>query len=284
MNVTKTLNGDQSGLVIQNLNVTYRSGARTVHAVRGVDLEVSSRGMTALVGESGSGKSTLVMAILGLLPNGTDISGDIRIGKDSILGLDDDALRAYRWKRVALVPQGAMNAFTPVLTVGRHIRETLEFHMKLSRRDAEHRTRELLEKAGLSADLANRYPHELSGGQKQRAAVALAIACEPDILLADEPTTALDVVVQREVMDAIADLASERPNGASRSMGILLVTHDLPLALSRAGYINVMYRGEIVERGTPESLLDSPRHAHTKALLEGSLVSRSAFSHQEERA
>ena len=122
-------------LCIRNLNVTYRSGERVVRAVRGVDIDVPGRGMTALVGESGSGKSTLVMAILGLLPRGTEISGDILLGGESLAGLDDDAFRAYRWKRIALVPQGAMNAFTPVLTVGHHIRETLEFHLRMTREE-----------------------------------------------------------------------------------------------------------------------------------------------------
>ena len=259
-------------LFIRNLDVTYRSGERVVRAVRGVDIDVPGRGMTALVGESGSGKSTLVKAILGLLPRGTEISGDILLGGESLAGLDDDAFRAYRWKRIALVPQGAMNAFTPVLTIGHHIRETLEFHLRMTRRDAARRTGELLEEAGLSADLAGRYPHELSGGQKQRAAIALALACDPDILLADEPTTALDVVVQQEIMDAIAALASgQSPHGA-RPMGVLLVTHDLPLALSRADRVNVMYRGQIVERGAPQEILQHPKHGHTRALLDGSLA------------
>ena len=259
-------------LFIRNLNITYRSGERVVRAVRGVDLDVPGRGMTALVGESGSGKSTLVMAVLGLLPRGTTLSGDILLGGESLAGLDDDAFRAYRWKRIALVPQGAMNAFTPVLTIGHHIRETLEFHLRMTRRDAMRRTGELLEEAGLSGDLAGRYPHELSGGQKQRAAIALALACDPDILLADEPTTALDVVVQQEIMDAIAALASEQSPHGARPMGVLLVTHDLPLALSRADRVNVMYRGQIVERGAPQDILKNPKHGHTRALLDGSLA------------
>ena len=259
-------------LRIRNLDVAYHSGERAVHAVRGVDLDVPGRGITALVGESGSGKSTLVMAILGLLPRGTEISGDILLGGESLAGLDDDAFRAYRWKRIALVPQGAMNAFTPVLTIGHHIRETLEFHLRMTRRNAARRTGELLEEAGLSADLAGRYPHELSGGQKQRAAIALALACDPDILLADEPTTALDVVVQQDIMNAIADLAAGRSPHGARPMGVLLVTHDLPLALSRADRVNVMYRGQIVERGAPQDILKDPKHGHTRALLDGSLA------------
>jgi ABC-type glutathione transport system ATPase component len=176
--------------------------------------------------------------------------------------MEEEAVNALRWSRVALVPQGAMNSFTPHLSVERHITEVLGYHMKTPKQEARRRAAELFRTVGLESSFLSRYPHELSGGQKQRAALATALACEPDFLLADEPTTALDVVTQKEVLDMTVSLVRER------GMGLLLVTHDLPLAAAVCDTLAVMKEGSIVEIGPSRKLIDSPQNPYTRQLIQ----------------
>lgn len=251
-------------LEIRNLNVTYAGNRTRIDAVRGVSLHVGRESFTALVGESGSGKSTVISAILGLLPKSAAVTGEIIFDGRDLLRLNDEEMRATRWRKISLVPQGAQNSFTPVLTIGRHISEVLLVHMKMSGPAAERKTDQLLEQVGLEPGIKNRYPHELSGGQKQRASIAAALACSPRLLLADEPTTALDVITQAGILDLLASL---RGGG----LGVLLVSHDLPMAASLCSGLMVMYRGEIVEKGTPEDVIANPKHAHTRALVDSAL-------------
>ena len=250
-------------LDVKGLSVRYPRSSSD--AVRNVSFSLERGSFTGLVGESGSGKSTMISAALGLLPRGTSVSGAILFEDRSLLGMDEDALREIRWRDISLVPQGAMNSFTPVITIGRHIEEVLEVHSGMTGHEAGGRTAALLEECGLDAIIARKYPHELSGGQKQRAAIALALACSPKLLLADEPTTALDVVTQMGILKL---LAHERE---ARGLTVLLVTHDLPMAASVCGRLLVMKDGELVESGTPRQIAIEPRHEHTKALVRAML-------------
>ncbi|MDY3868283.1 MAG: ABC transporter ATP-binding protein [Pyramidobacter sp.] len=239
-------------------------------ALNGVSLSVPRGALSGLVGESGSGKSTLVTAALGLLPAGSRACGEIVFEGRNILALSEEELRRLRWKKIALVPQGAQNSFTPVLTIGAHFMEVLKLHCGLTGREAERAAAALLEETGLDASAARRYPHELSGGQKQRAAIALALACSPSLLLADEPTTALDVITQAGILKLLRRLQQER------GLTVLLVTHDLPMAASVCSELFVMYRGQCVEHGSPAAILSRPVHAHTQALVKSALRSADA--------
>ncbi len=244
---------------IKNLTVKYKNSE--TDAVRGVSFTLEKGSFSALVGESGSGKSTIISAALGLLPQGTFVSGEILYRGVNILGAQESELRKYRWKELALVPQGALNSFTPVLTIGRHIEEVLAAHLKISGKEASEKITELLEETGLPKETAKKYPHELSGGQKQRAAIALALACSPSMLFADEPTTALDVVTQAGILKLLMRLCAEK------SLTILLVTHDLPMAASICGKLLVMKDGALIETGTPRQIIENPQAEHTKALV-----------------
>ena len=258
---------------LHDVSVTYPGRGEPVRAVKNCSFQVARGDIVGLVGESGSGKSSVLMSIPHLLPNGTLVSGRILCDGQDISSLDESAMNMWRWRRIALVPQGAMNSFTPHLTIERHITEVLECHMKTPRKEGARRAAILAETVGLDTSVLSRYPHELSGGQKQRASLAVAIACDPDFLLADEPTTALDVVTQREVLDTITSLVRER------GMGLLLVTHDLPIAAGVCDHLLVMKDGDIVERGRPKYLLKNPEHPYTKLLI-GSireLEDRNAF-------
>lgn len=249
---------------IRDLSVTYHRDGNPVPAVKHCSLDIPPGKVTAIVGESGSGKSTLLMALMRLLPRGTTVTGSISLDGTEILDLAPEPLRKFRWEQMALVLQGAMHSFTPVLSIGRQIAEVLEVHRSTPRSKALERAGALLNETGLPGEFRNRYPHEISGGQKQRAAIAMALACEPAFLLADEPTTALDVITQAEIVQVLAELVR------ARGLGLVMVTHDLALASGLAHHLVVMYEGEIVEEGTPETLLAEPQHPHTKALV-GSL-------------
>ncbi|MDR0649700.1 MAG: ABC transporter ATP-binding protein [Synergistaceae bacterium] len=251
----------RSEIRAEGLSVTYTGGGKVTRAVKNCSFCVLKGRVAGLVGESGSGKSSALMAIPGLLPAGTLVSGSVYCGGADLAALSEDELAAWRWRRVAIVPQGAMNSFTPHLTVERHITEVLTCHLKIPRREGGARAAELLRVAGLDAAMLSRYPHELSGGQKQRAALALALACEPDFLLADEPTTALDVITQKEVLDTIVNIVRQR------GMGLLLVTHDLSLAAGICDALIVMKDGEIAESGPARQVAENPSHPYTRLLI-----------------
>ncbi|MDR1580367.1 MAG: ABC transporter ATP-binding protein [Synergistaceae bacterium] len=254
-------NAPPVSLDIRDWSVTYAGGGRQVHAVKNCSLSVARGKIVGLVGESGSGKSTLLMSVPKLLPAGAVTSGRIFCAGQEISCLGEEEINRWRWRRVALIPQGAMNSFTPHLTIERHIYEVLECHLGIPRQDRAEKAAELAAMAELERDALYRYPHELSGGQKQRAALALALACAPDFLLADEPTTALDVITQKDVLETIASLVRER------GMGLLLVTHDLPLAAAASDSLVVMKDGEFVEQGPSREVSHSPRHPYTRKLV-----------------
>lgn len=249
-------------LEIKDLNVTYNSKSNSPNAaVRGVSFALEENSFSGLIGESGSGKSTVIMTLLGLLPRDSAASGEILYNGRGILDIPEDEMASLRQREIALIPQGALNSFTPVMTIGRHLREVLELHLGLKGEAAERRIIELLAEVELPPEIAARYPHELSGGQKQRAAIAIALSCEPKLVLADEPTTALDVITQAAILRLLERLRREK------NLTILLVTHDLPLAASVCGELFVMKDGKLIESGTPRQLIDSPREAHTMALI-----------------
>ena len=246
---------------IHDLNVTYRSNSRQVHAVRDANLTIEKGRITALVGESGSGKSTLLMAVTKLLPPGVSLKGSILFENRDLLSMTEGEIGSYRWKKIALILQGSMNSLTPVISIGSQIEEVLSFHLSLNGSLLKKRTHELLSEAGLDPSFSMRFPHELSGGQKQRAAIAMALACDPPFLLADEPTTALDVITQSEIIGMLERVVR------ARNMGMLMVTHDIALASSLGDEIVVMKDGRIVERGDPSSILHFPEHHHTRELI-----------------
>jgi len=253
---------EKISIELRNLSVTYKRGGEEVHAVRNCSFSIGKGDVVGLVGESGSGKTSALMAIPSLLPPGTLVFGQIFCEGKELTTLKEEELNLWRWRRVALVPQGAMNSFTPHLSIERHITEVLERHMSMRRREGREYAAELLQTVGLEASFLARYPHELSGGQKQRAALAAALACKPDFLLADEPTTALDVITQKEVLDMIVSLAR------SRGMGLLLVTHDLPLAARICDILIVMKDGEILEIGPSRDVIDTPKSPYTRQLIQ----------------
>jgi oligopeptide/dipeptide ABC transporter ATP-binding protein len=249
-------------LEIRNLHVWFdlARGSR-LHAVRGVDLVVERGTRVGLVGESGCGKSTIMLALLGLLPPSATVAGEVWLDGEEVLAAGEKAIRPHRWRDIAIVFQGAMNALNPVRTIGAQIAEPLELHGIASGREARRRAAELLETVGISAHRANRYPHEFSGGMRQRVGIAMALACEPKILIADEPTTALDVMVQAQILELLQDL-SER-----LGLALVVVTHDLPIVAQVCHRAAVMYAGKIVESGSTDELFHDPRHPYTRLLF-----------------
>ncbi|HET8604989.1 MAG TPA: ABC transporter ATP-binding protein [Marmoricola sp.] len=251
-----------SVLEVRGLNVWFDlpEGGR-LHAVQGLDLAVDRGQRLGLVGESGCGKTTAMMALMGLLPSNATISGEVLLDGIDILAEGERSIRPHRWRDMAIVFQGAMNAFNPVQQVGRQIQEPMELHGIASGAAARQRVQELLEMVGIAPSVAQRYPHELSGGMRQRAALAMALACDPKVLFADEPTTALDVMVQAQILQRLVELADEL------GLALVLVTHDLPVVAQVCDLATVMYAGRMAEHGTVDALFHEPRHPYTKLLF-----------------
>ncbi|GAB3484499.1 nickel ABC transporter ATP-binding protein NikE [Amycolatopsis cihanbeyliensis] len=251
-------------LQLKELGVTYRAGGDEVPAVRGVDLTLEAGDTLGLAGESGSGKSTVAMSVLRLLPKSARVTGEILLEGEDVRTMRWGRLRAVRWSSAAVVFQGAMHALNPVRKVGVQIAEPLRLHAPDGKVPPEEtlraRVAELLEQVDLPTSRANAYPHELSGGQKQRVMIAMALACRPRLILADEPTTALDVIVQAQVLRLLGGLVTEH------GIGLLMISHDLSVLAATCARTAVMYRGELVELGPSGQLMNSPGHAHTKAL------------------
>jgi oligopeptide/dipeptide ABC transporter ATP-binding protein len=249
-------------LEVRDLHVWFDlPGGEKLHAVQGVSLDLDGGGRTGLVGESGCGKTTIVLSLLGLLPPSATVAGDIRFEGESILVDGEDVMQLHRWTDISMVFQGAMNALNPVKTVEAQIVEPMEFHGTAEGAEARRRAGELLELVGIPADAGSRYPHEFSGGMRQRAALAMALACEPKVLLADEPTTALDVMVQAQILELLVALAKDL------GLALVLVTHDLPVVAQVCDRAAVMYAGEIVEAGPMDALFHAPRHPYTRLLF-----------------
>lgn len=249
-------------LEVRNLNVWFDlAGGNTLHAVRGVSFSVGEGERLGLVGESGCGKSTTALALLGLVASNASVSGEVLINGRDILAGGERTMRPSRWKDIAMVFQGSMNALNPVKTVGAQIIEPMELHGTAHGGGARARAGELLEMVGIPASSMVRFPHELSGGMRQRACLAMALACEPSVLLADEPTTALDVIVQAQVLQLLVDLSLEH------HVAMVLITHDLPVVAQVCERAAVMYAGEIVEMASVNALSATPRHPYTRMLF-----------------
>ncbi|BBY34815.1 peptide ABC transporter ATP-binding protein [Mycolicibacter minnesotensis] len=251
-------------LEVSDLAVTFGSGAGAVHAVRGVSYHVDAGEVVAMVGESGSGKSAAAMAVMGLLPEHAQVSGSVRLNGTQLIGLGDAAMSKFRGASIGMVFQDPMSALTPVYTVGDQIAEAIEVHQpRVSRAAARRRAVELLELVGINRpeQRARAFPHELSGGERQRVVIAIAIACDPDLLICDEPTTALDVTVQAQILDVLK--TARDVTGA----GVLIITHDLGVVAEFADRALVMYAGRVVEAAPVEVLYRDRRMPYTVGLL-----------------
>jgi oligopeptide/dipeptide ABC transporter ATP-binding protein len=249
-------------LGLDELHVWFDLGeGRELHAVQGVSLELEPGQRLGLVGESGCGKTTTVLGLLGLLPPSASVAGRVLLNGEDILAGGEDSIRPHRWTDLAIVFQGAMNALNPVQTVESQIVEALQLHGTATGKAARARVGELLEAVGIPRDRGTRFPHEFSGGMRQRAAIAMALACNPSVLVADEPTTALDVMVQAQILELLDALCRDF------GLALLLVTHDLPVVAQLCDRAAVMYAGEIVEQGPVDALFHDPRHPYTRLLF-----------------
>jgi peptide/nickel transport system ATP-binding protein len=254
---------------VRGLCVDYGAGPGTVHAVRDADLTLNAGEVMGLAGESGSGKSTLAYAITrllrapGMITGGEVLLHDAVTGRTlDLLAADEGQLRELRWSRIAVVMQSAMNALNPVLTIGSQLTDVLRAHLPdLSREQRRERAGALLELVGIGADRLRSYPHQLSGGMRQRVMIAMALALEPAVVIMDEPTTALDVVTQREILQELTALQQRL------SFAVLFITHDLSLLVEIADTIAVMYAGRLVEQAPARALYRAPRHPYTLGLL-----------------
>jgi oligopeptide transport system ATP-binding protein len=251
-------------LAVRGLETAFVAEEGLVRAVRGISFELAEGETLGLVGESGCGKSVTALSIMGLLPsNGRVVGGAVEVEGEDLISASKRRLRQVRGRRVAMVFQDSMTSLNPLLTVGRQITESLEAHLGLSGQEAVRKAVSLLEEVGVPEPgrRLKQFPHQLSGGLRQRVAVAIALAPNPAVLIADEPTTALDVTIQAQLLDL---LKRER---AERRMAMLLITHDLGVVAGMADRLCVMYAGRIVEEGPTDSIFSSPRHPYTLGLL-----------------
>jgi peptide/nickel transport system ATP-binding protein len=248
-------------LQVRDLHVTYAAESPApIPAVRGVDLELDTGETLGIAGESGCGKSSMASALLRLLPKGAEVTGEVLLDGENVFEMKPGRLRAVRWTELAIVFQGALHSLNPVHRVGDQIAEAIRLHSTGEGGGVSKRVGELMELVGLPARRASAYPHQLSGGQRQRVLIALAIACEPRMLIADEPTTALDVMVQAQVLSLLADL--QRDLG----LAIIFITHDLSTLANICRRIAVMYAGRIVEEGPNDRVFADAAHPYTRAL------------------
>ncbi len=250
-------------LAVRGLEVEFRTSGGPVRAVNGISFDLAAGEMVGLVGESGSGKSVTSRAVMGLLPPRTStVRGSIRLGGDELVGLPERVYRRIRGERVAMVFQDPLTALNPLYRAGEQVAEALRFHFGLAQREALRRTRALFADVGLPDpdDVVGKYPHELSGGMRQRVLIAMALACEPELLIADEPTTALDVTIQAQILELLRDLVHDR------GMALLLITHDLGVVRELCERAIVLYAGRIAEQASVEALFGDPRHPYTAGL------------------
>ena len=252
-------------LSVEDLDVRFWTDRGTVHAVNGISFEIAAGETLGIVGESGCGKSVTALATLGLLPRaGRATGGTAHFDGSDLLTMSDRELRDVRGKEIAMIFQDPMTSLNPVLTIGRQIREALEAHFGMARKDADKRVAELLDQVGIpSAKTHLRdYPHQFSGGMRQRVMIAMALACEPKLLIADEPTTALDVTIQAQILDLLRELVVEHDTA------LIMITHDLGVVAGICERVNVMYAGTFVETGDAGQIFARPRHPYTLGLLQ----------------
>jgi oligopeptide/dipeptide ABC transporter ATP-binding protein len=252
-------------LSVQDLRVQFWTARGTVYAVNGISFDIAPGETLGIVGESGCGKSVTSLAVLGLLPRAGRVVGGSAVfeGRD-LVGLSDEELRRIRGKDIAMIFQDPMTSLNPVLTIGRQIVEALETHFDMDKDEARRRTVELLDRVGIPSarERLNNYPHQFSGGMRQRAMIAMALACEPKLLIADEPTTALDVTIQAQILELLRDLVAERDTA------LVMITHDLGVVAGMCERVNVMYAGLFMETGGAEQVFRRPRHPYTLGLLQ----------------
>ena len=252
-------------LAVEDLRVEFWTSRGNIYAVNGVSFDIAPGETLGIVGESGCGKSVTSLAMLGLLPR----AGKVRTGKAVYQGRDlvqlpDRELRRIRGKEIAMIFQDPMTSMNPVLTVGRQLREALETHFGMKKREAQERAIELLDRVGIPSARSRikDYPHQFSGGMRQRAMIAMALACQPKVLIADEPTTALDVTIQAQILNLVRELVAEQ------NAALILITHDLGVVAGMCERVNVMYAGMFMETGSAEQLFSRPRHPYTLGLLQ----------------
>ncbi|HXW44999.1 MAG TPA: ABC transporter ATP-binding protein [Streptosporangiaceae bacterium] len=251
-------------LEVADLRVTFRSRHGTVYAVQGVSFAVEAGRTLAVIGESGSGKTVSAQAIMGLLPRTAEVDGSIRFKGAQLIGRSANEMRDYRGRNVAMVFQNPERSLNPTMRVGTQIAEAIRCHLPMDRRQAHERAIELLKMVRIPAPERrfHEYPHQLSGGMRQRVVIAIALACGPDVLIADEATTALDVTTQAQIMDLLLDLQQQT------GTALLMISHDMGLAATYAEDVVVMYAGKIVERASAKDLFAAVRMPYTQALLE----------------
>jgi len=253
-------------LQFRDVSVDYASGEGLVPAVRSVTLDVEAGETLGIAGESGCGKTTLASTVLRLLPETAQVRGEIRLDGVDLLRMKWGTLRAVRWSQAAIVFQGALHALNPVQRIGDQIAEPIRLHQTVPNKQINSRVGELLTQVGLPTSRAKSYPHQLSGGQRQRVMIAMALACKPALIIADEPTTALDVMVQAQVLDLLTGLVRNASAGPDGGMGMILISHDLGVLGTTCDRIAVMYAGQIIESGPALEIFDNPKHPYTRAL------------------
>jgi oligopeptide transport system ATP-binding protein len=252
-------------LAVEDLRVQFTTRRGTVYAVNGISFEIAPGETLGIVGESGCGKSVTSLAVLGLIPgNGQITSGRALFGGRDLVRLGDRALRGVRGREIAMIFQDPMTSLNPVLTIGRQIREALQTHFGMSKKEADARAAELIDRVGIPSAEARLkdYPHQFSGGMRQRAMIAMALACRPKLLIADEPTTALDVTIQAQILTILRELVVDEETA------LILITHDLGVVAGMCERVNVMYGGMFMETGSADQLFGSPRHPYTLGLLQ----------------
>ena len=252
-------------LSVQDLKVEFWTSRGTIYAVNGISFDIAPGETLGIVGESGCGKSVTSLAILGILARaGKVTSGRAMFDGRDLIKLSDEELRGIRGREIAMIFQDPMTSLNPVLTIGFQIREVLETHFGLARVEAETRAAELLDRVGIPNAQARvrDYPHQFSGGMRQRAMIAMALACQPKLLIADEPTTALDVTIQAQILDLLRELV------AGQDTALILITHDLGVVAGMCERVNVMYAGMFMETGTADQVFSRPRHPYTLGLLQ----------------
>lgn len=250
-------------LEVKNLSVQYVTKEETVYAVNDISFHLQKGSTLGLVGETGAGKTTIARAILGILPvPPAEIhGGEICLEGKDILKMTDKEMRDVRGNKISMIFQDPMTALNPVMTIGRQIEEVIEIHENIGKTEARKRAEDMLELVGIPAERYIEYPHQFSGGMKQRVVIAMALACNPDLLLADEPTTALDVTIQAQVLDLMKELHEKK------NTSMILITHDLGVVAEMCDHVAVVYAGEILEMGSLEDIFDRPSHPYTEGLF-----------------
>lgn len=265
---------DEIILSVKNLSIEYTADRGQVHAVTGVSFDIHRGEFFGLAGESGCGKSTMAYAVMQLLKSGAKIvDGTISFKGKNLLDLSSGEMRQFRWEKTSMVLQSAMNNLNPVVTIGSQLSDAILAHEDIPVKDAMDRARSLLELVNIDPERVNAYPHELSGGMKQRVVIAIALACSPGLLIADEPTTALDVTIQAQVLEMMKNLKEQY------NTSMLMITHDLGIVAEICDTVSIIYAGRIVEHGTLEDVFDYTRHPYTEGLFN----SLPDLDHREQR-